>query len=464
MVWSAVDIFTQQGLKFVISIILARLLSPSEYGTIALLYIFLELAAVFNDNGFSSALVQRRDVTHRDESSVFWFQLMCSLLLATLLCGIAPWIAEFYDKPVLQPLMWVMALSFFITSLGSIQHVLLTKSLDFKRPMKVSVVSGIISGGVAVVLAMQGYGVWALAGQNLVMAIVYSCLLWGVGRWRPAWAFSFASLRKLFAYGGYLMLSNILMVSYNRIYTLYVGKVYSVHDLGIYSRADNTKQMPLTILSKIYERVAFPVFSKASDDKEKLLRGVRLALKGMMLITAPVMAGLMVSADEVVLILFGEAWLESAPILQILCLAGLFWPLQIVNTNLQKALGHSRVVFNSEILKKIIGIGFIVMAFPYGIVGIAWSQVAYGCCSFLINAYFSGKFLGYGVFAQLRDMLPIVCVSALMTLSIYQFGHYVLLQPYWLLAAKIAIGASVFLLGALLFRLNAIRDLRLMLS
>ena len=464
MLWSGAEIFSKQGLQFIVSVVLARLLGPSEYGTIALLYIFIELAGVFADSGLSSALVHRQDLSREDESSVFWFHAFSGLLLSILLSLLAPYIAGFYDKPVLKPLLQVMALSFFITALGSIQHVLLTKKLDFKRPMQVAMISGVFSGALAIVMAYQGFGVWALAMQTLATSIITTFSLWWVSDWRPHLVFNWEVIRRLFSYGGYLMLSDLLMVTYNRIYTLYIGKVYSVKELGLYSRADNTKQIPLDLISRMYAQVAFPVFSKASKDRQKLRKGVRYALKSLMLITLPIMMGLMVTAQEVIVVLFGEQWLETAPLMKILCLAGVFWPLQILNINLQKALGHSRLIFKAEILKKVLGIGFVIVALPYGITGIAWSQVAYGVMSFILNAYFSGRSIGYGLIRQLDDMMPIILVTALMAISVYQFGLVYDFEPLIGLMAKAGLGAVVFVLAAILFRLNIIKDLRLILS
>lgn len=457
--WSGAEAISKQGLQFAISVVLARLLGPEEYGTIAFLYIFVELAWVFGDSGFSSSLVQKQDLTIVDESTVFWIHVFFSLLLTSTLCFAAPWVAEFYEKPILLPLMQIMASAFFISSLGNIHHVLLTKRLDFKRPMKVSVTAGLLSGCIAVAMAFQGYGVWSLAAQTISSSILTTTLFWILSDWRPRFVFSLASTKRLFGYGGYLMLADLLTVSYNRIYTLYIGKVYSVADLGIYSRADNTKQIPLDVLSKMYVRVAFPVFAQAASNKEKLLRGMQYALSGVMLVTMPIMAGLLVSAKEVVLTLFGEKWLSVAPILEILCLAGVFWPLQLINSNILKALGFSRLLFNTEILKKLLGIGFIVFAMPYGIFGIAWSQVAYGMMGFLINAYFSGRQLGYGIFRQIADIVPVLLVTAVMAIAVYQLGQYLVLDPPLMLIAKMLLGVSVFLITGFLFRLRLLLDM-----
>ncbi len=460
MIWSAADVLSHQGLQFAISVILARILGPAEYGTIALLYIFFEIASVFGDSGLSSSLVQRQDLTDEDESSVFWFHVISGLLLSILLCLAADWIAKFYENPILVPLMQIMAVAFFISTVGNIHHVLLTKRLDFKRPMKVSVAAGFMSGFTAIVMAFYGAGVWALAVQSLIFSMVTTSLLWALSGWRPGFIFKWSSIKKLFAYGGYLMLADLLMVTYNRIYTLYIGKVYSVVELGLYTRADNTKQIPIEVLSKIYARVAFPIFSQAAEDKQKLLRGTQLALRGMVFITFPIMAGLMVTAEEVVVILFGDKWVSVAPILEILCLAGVFWPIQIINMNVQKALGHSRLLFRTEILKKVIGIIFIIVALPYGIIGIAWSQVCYGVMAFMLNAYFTGRYIGYGVMRQFLDLLPVLLISTTMAVSVYLFSFNVILPPTLMLIAKICVGISIFLAITILFRLKILKEIQ----
>lgn len=457
--WSGADIAVKQGLQLVISVILARILGPDEYGTIALLYIFIELAGVFGDSGLSSALVQRQDLTIDDESTVFWFHIVCGLCLCVALMVLAPWVAVFYDKPVITPLMYVLALAFFITSLGSIHHVLLTKNLDFKRPMKVTVTASFFSGCVAVFLAFNDFGVWALAAQTLTSSIISSVCFWFLSKWRPKFVFRYSSVKRLLGFGFYLMLSDILMVSYNRFYTLYIGKVFSVGDLGIYSRADNVKQMPLDMISRIYARVAFPVFSQAAADKEKLYRGMRYALRTIMLVTLPLMVGLIVSAKELIVVLFGDAWVSSAPILEILALAGIFWPLHILNTNIQKALGYSQFIFNSEMVKKLLGIGLIILAMPYGIVGIAWSQVIYGFFGFLISAFFTGKHIGYGVFGQLKDIFSTAILSVFMGLIIHYLNDYIELPSFLLLLEKIIVGVVIFFGTGLLFRIKVIYEL-----
>jgi O-antigen/teichoic acid export membrane protein len=464
VLWSGGDAFLRQGLQFVVSIILARLLTPEEFGTVALLYLFTGIAGVFIDSGFSAALVQRQDVTHTDESTVFWFSLGMGAATAALLWLVAPWIAGFYGQPVLVPLTAILAISLLINSLGSIHMTLLTKRLDFKTPMKVGAAATSVSGLVAVGMATSGFGIWALASQVLAASIVTTALLWLLSRWRPALVFSLESARRLFGFGGFLMASSLLDVAYNRLYTLLLGKLYGVRDLGLYTRADNTKQIPVDLLANTLSRVAFPIFSAAASDREKLKRGLRLAIRGAMLFNVPMMLGLMATADNVILVLFGAQWLGAVPLLQVLCLAGVFWPLHVLNLNALKAQGHSRLFFRLEIFKKIIGVAFIVAGVQFGVLGIAISQVAFGALAFLINSHYTATMLNYGWLQQLRDTSGIAFASFMMLCAVLVVGAYVDEAGTLKLALQVATGVAVYLTLGWTLRLRAFSDARWMFS
>lgn len=258
--WSGADIFLRQSLHFIIAVILARLVTPEEFGTIALLYLFVGLAGAFVDSGFSAALIQSQDVTHTDESTVFWFNLGTGTLMASGLWLLAPWFADFYRMPILIPLTGILALNLFVSALGSVHSTLLTKRLNFKTPMKIGAIATTVSGAAGILMAWKGYGVWALAVQTLVSTILTTLLLWAFNTWRPALVFSLASARRLFGFGGYLLMSSLLDIAYSRIYTLLIGKLYGVRELGFYNRADSTKQMPVACLPEYCHAWHYPFF------------------------------------------------------------------------------------------------------------------------------------------------------------------------------------------------------------
>ncbi len=305
--------------------------------------LFLGIATVLADGGFSMALIQRKDTTHVDESTVFWVNLAAGALLAAGISLLAPVFADFYDVPVLEPLARLMSLGVLLSAMGSVPSALTSKQLDFRRLFLVGAVAAAASGGLAVALAWQGHGIWALAGQYVTMTAVSTAMLWILSGWRPRMLFSAGSARRLFGFGGYMLASNLLDTAFSRFYTLLIGRWYGVRDLGFYQRADTTQQVPAAVLSSIASRVAFPLFSQAIDDKAQLRRGVRLALRGLMLINVPMMLGLAALAGPLLEAVFGAIWLPAAPILQVLCLAGLFWPVHVINLTVLAAQGHARL-------------------------------------------------------------------------------------------------------------------------
>ncbi|MGH8396981.1 MAG: MOP flippase family protein [Gammaproteobacteria bacterium] len=456
--WSGADILLRQGLQFVITIVLAHLLSPSEFGTIALLVLFTGIATVFVDGGFSAALIQRQDVNHNDESTVFWFNLCIGAVVALGLWAAAPAIARFYAQPILVPLMVVLALNVFLGALGAIHATLLTKRLDFRTQMKIGVVATLVSGSIAIWMAWKGYGVWSLAAQAIGMTTVTTTLLWLFNHWYPNLSFSRASARKLFGFGGYHLGSSLLEIIYVRLYTVLVGRFYGVRELGFYNNADNTKQLPAGFLTNVLSRVAFPMFSEAAEDKVKLRRGMQLAVRGTMLLNAPMMLGMAAVAEPLVRTLFGAQWLAAVPILRVLCLAGLLWPLHVLNLNVLMAQGHSRLMFRLEVTKKVIGVVLLCVGALYGVLGIAWSQVVFSVMAFTINAYYTWRFLDYGIGAQLRDFWALLCIAAVMSAIVYLASVAWHATPAVELIGLVVLGAVIFLTTVWLLRLAAVQD------
>ncbi len=430
--WSGADVFLRQGLQFFVSILLARLLSPEDFGVVAMLYVFISLAAVFVDSGFSSALIQRQDTTITDESTVFFFNLGMGAMVAIALCLAAPWIAIFFELPILQNLTYVMALNLFIGAFGSIHTALLTKALNLKTIMKVGGVATLFSGLTAIVLAWRGFGVWSLAWQTLMSSLITVVLLWWWHPWRPHWVFNQHSLRRLFRFGGFMMVSALLDTLYTRLYAVLIGKLFSSKELGFYTRAESTQQLPVNLLANVLNRVAFPAFSAAALEPDKLARGLQKALLMIMMLNIPAMLGLSVVAEPLVVTLFGVKWLPSVPFLQVLCLAGVLWPLHVINLNALMALGRSDLFFRLEIIKKCVGLPLLVLASLHSVMAIAWIQVFLGVLGFFINAYYSGVLLGYGPWRQLRGILPFGLVGMVMALIVWLVGQLL----HWLPTAE----------------------------
>ena len=454
----------RRGLTFIVSIALARLLTPEEFGTIALLYLFTGVASAFVDSGFSAALIQRQETTLIDESTVFWFNIGMGGLVGLALVLIAPLIADFYQLPILVLLTNVLALNIFFSAMGAIHGTMLTKCLDFRTQMKIGAWSTVASGMIAVLSAWLGLGVWALAAQTLTATIVSTLLYWLLHPWRPIMVFSLNSARQLFGFGGYMLAAGLLDVGYSRLHTLLIGRLYGVRELGLYSRADGTQQLPVGILTGILARVAFPIFSARAQDHDRLRHGTRMAVRGMMLINIPMMLGISIVAEPLILTLFGAQWLPSVPILQVLCLAGIFWPLHVINLNVLMAQGHSNLFFRLEVLKKLLSTGLLIIGSTYGVIGIAWSQVASSLMCFGINSYYTGKHLKYGPLSQSRDYAPTLLASLPMVAAMHWLGTQLTMPPILQLLTIMTTGVFLFILIAWIGRISAFRDALMLIS
>lgn len=457
--WSGAEITTRYGLQFLLLAVLARLLSPADFGMVAMLALFSGLAGVIVEGGFSTALIQRQDVSHEDESTVYWLSVAAGALAGGVLAICGPAIARFFQEPRLAGLSAIAGLTVFIGSCGAVHVAILSKRLRFSALMKVGVVSTLVSGGVAVALAAAGFGVWSLAIQSLAMTTCSTALLWLWSGWRPRLVFSAHSVRSLFRFGSYVLVSNLMDVGYTRAYAALIGRFQGMRDVGFYNQADNLKQVPAGMLSSVFARVAFPMFSAAAHDKQQLRRGMQLAIRGLMLVNVPVMLGLMVVAEPFVMAVFGHKWLPMVPVLRVLCLAGVLWPMHVVNVNVLMALGQSRTLFRAEVVKKSIGLLLLVAGAMHGVLGIAWSQVAFSVVSLLVNAWTVGRLVDYGIRDQVREFAPSFVPGALMALAV------ALMLDAWQsgavleLAVAVLAGAALYAVIAWMLRLHAIVDM-----
>jgi teichuronic acid exporter len=455
--WSAADITVRQGIHLACTVVLARLLLPEEFGLLALLSLFIGLGAVFVDGGLTSALIQRQDVHYNDECTMFWFNISASIGICALLWLLAPLIAAFYGNAVLELVTKVLALNLPLAAIGAVHHALLTKRLEFDKLVIVGASASLISGTAAVCLAISGFGVWSLVYQTLVSSAVASILVWVISPWRPSLIWSRHSHKRLLGFGGYMLASAVLSMIYAKAYTIVVGKFYGVSDLAYYSRAESTQQLPTNIMSGVLWRVFLSVFSESSHDKARLCRGVALAIRTAMLLNTPIMMGLAIVADPAVRILFGPQWLSSVPVLQVLCLAGLLWPLHFINVHALIAQGHSKLFFQIDVIKKAIGFLLMIVGSFFGIMGIAWSGVAFSLLAFFINTYYTGRFLGYSGWRQLADVCPILLISAVMGGIVYTVGDLLSdnMNSAVLLIVQIVSGIVSFVLLAVLFKLRS---------
>ena len=446
LVWSFLERFCQQGVQFFISVILARLLLPEEYGLVAMLTIFIAVAQSFIDSGFGQALIQKKNSNFLDECSIFYFNVFVGLVAAGLLCLLAPMIADFYRQPLLVPLTYALSLNLIFNSFSLIQTSLLIKHINFKVELIVSLIATSLSGGIGIAMAMNGFGVWSIVAQSVSRSFFRTISLWSLSKWRPTLAFSFKSLTSMLSFGFNLLLSGLLDTIFQNIYFLVIGKLFSPGLLGFYSRAKGLQQMFVANMALPMSRVAFPVFSGIQNDKVRLKRFVKKALKMNSFINFPIMIGLIVVAEPFVALLLTKKWLPCVPYFKLLCIVGLMYPLQVINLNVLKSLGRSDLFFRLEILKKILISLAILSTYRFGVLGLLLGQVALSFLSYILNSYYTSKFLSYGIWEQMSDVAHPLFLGIVMGVIIHFFFNH-LFEPeqyFLILLVQIPLGIVIY--------------------
>lgn len=453
--WSFFESAGLQSVRFVVGIVLARLLFPAQFGLIGMLMIFMAVAQSFLDSGFGAALIQKREATLTDTCSIFYFNIGVGLAAAGLLCMVAPWIAVFYNQPILTPLTRALSLTIVINSFGLIQNTILTKQVDFKTQAKVSLIASALSGIIGVSMAATGFGVWSLAVQQISSTFFRTVFLWLLNGWRPAPIFSLKSLREMFGFGSRLLASGLLNQIFDNIYLLVIGKLFSATDLGFFTRAQTLREVPSKTLSEMVGRVTFPVFSTIQDDPARLKKGMKKALTTLVLVNFPMMIGLAVIARPLVLVLLTEKWTESIPYLQLLCLVGLLFPLHVINLNLLQALGRSELFLRLEIIKKILIVINIAVTVRWGISAMIYGMIGTSIISYYLNSYYTGVLIGYPIREQLRDLFPYLILAVVMGIAVYAAGLLPFPNHWSILLLQMPLGIVIYVCLCQLFRLPA---------
>ena len=453
--WSFLERFGTQFIQFFISITLARLLLPEDFGLIAMLSVFIALSNTFINSGFGQALVQKKDAKYIDECSIFYFNIVISFLSMILLFFTAPLIAEFFNQPQLCQMTRVLSLSIVFNALGLVQRILLTKKIDFKTQLKVSLLSIIISALLSITLALNGFGVWSLVALFLCKDFFSSIFLWFYSSWRPSLIFSVISLRSMFSFGSRLFIVSLLNSIFTNIYQLIIGKFFSPAALGFYSRADTFYKYPVTLISGVFSQVTFPVFSKIQDDKQRLKSAIQKSLKTITLITFPLMVGLMLVAHPLVEILLTEKWLPSVPYLQLLCVIGLVYPLSVINLNALNAQGRSDLFLKIDIINKVLILIVVIITYQFGIKAMIIGQIINSLVSYYLYSYYTNKLLGLGIITQIRDMFPAFSISIVMGFLIYCVKYLSINNQLLLLITQIIVGGLTFVSLCFIFKISA---------
>lgn len=428
LVWTFGQQFGTQLINFIISLILARVLLPADFGIIAMFSVVISISTTLVDGGMASSLIRSNDADNEDLSTVFWFNFCASLILYIVIFLFAPLIAAFYKLALLIPIIRVYGLLLIIKSLTTVQAIRFTKDLDFKTSFIIQLPSLIIGGLLGVILAWYGCGVWALVYYPLIQSLIATVQYWMYSDWKPSLIFNKVKFKYHFNFGYKMTISSLLETVFSNIYTIIIGKIFSPSQLGYYSRADNLKQLPITNLSNALNKVTFPLFSKLGNDDVKLKEVYKKIMKLVIFIIAPILFMAIVIAEPLIRFLLTEKWLPSVPYLQILSLAGILYPIHSYNLNILMVKGKSDLFLKLEIVKKILIVCVLVVSLNYGIMGILWGQVFTSCLSFFVNSHYSGKIIKYGSFQQLADLMPILLLAGLIALLLYWFDHFWLQQ------------------------------------
>lgn len=414
VIWSAVERFSTQGVQFLFGILLARLLTPNDYGMIAMLTIFMAVSQTFIDSGFGNALIRKPDRNEADKATVFFFNISMAAVCYGIIFLAAPFVARFYNMPQLEDILRVLAINLVIQSFGSIQRLNLTIDLNFKMLAKVSFSGALVGGTAGLICAYNGLGVWSLVVQQLTMTSSRVILFWVLVRWRPKTFFSKASFKNMFGFGSKLLASGLLNTLYDNIYDLIIGKVFAAATLGNYTRASHFANFPSSNITGIFQRVTYPVLSKIQDDPQKLRKGYLKFLNMATLVIFPLMIGLAALAKPFILFVLTDKWFEVILILQIICFAQMWYPVHAINLNILQVMGRSDLFLKLEIIKKIVGITVLCITLPHGIIVMCFGQWVNACFGLVINTYYSGKLLNAGLFPQLKMYIPTLLNSLVM--------------------------------------------------
>lgn len=456
MVWTALQKYSKMIIQFISGIILARLLTPYDYGCIGMLYIFMVLAEAFIDGGFGSALIQKKQPTQVDYSTIFWWNIGMSVVLYAVLYLCAPAIARFYKIPELSLVLRVQGIILFIYAFNIIQRNQLRKRLNFKVISIVSITTAIISLTVTIIMAYQGYGVWSLVAQNVLTAFIPTIVFWFYMKWRPIWTFSLKSFRELFSFGFYMFLTLILNRFSQQIQGLLIGKFYNAATMGYYSKALHTEKLASTSISQIMTQVTYPLYAAVQDDKAAMSNMIKRLTMTLSYITFPLLFILLLCAKPIFVLLYSDRWIESVPYFQVLCIAGLAYCLQSVNLQTISAIGKSRTMFVWTVVKRVVGIGFVIGGLVlWGMNGLLVGLVLNTWLAYFVNIGLVSKHIGYKWWRQLLDLLPITIASIIAAIISYFCGNLLHLDLYPDGIVKFLIYVVIYLGWSIIFKPEA---------
>jgi teichuronic acid exporter len=461
MVWTYSQQFGSQLISFIVSVVLARVLLPEEFGLIGMIAIFMGIGGALFEGGLTSSLIRTKELTQEDYSTVFYFNFCGSLVVYGLLFFGAPWIAHFYLQPSLLTIIRVYGLTFIISAFGTVQNTILTRELKFKKQAIISIPALVSSSLTGVFMAYQGYGVWSLVASALVNSLVISLFLWFSSDWYPKRIFNRHKFRQHFHYGYKLTLSAILDIIFTNIYQIVIGKYYSAAQVGYYTRANSLMMLPVGNVSGALNRVVFPLFSQVQDDIPRFRNAYKQIMQLVLFIITPVIVLMAVLAKPLVVLLFTDKWLSVVPIFQIICFTGILYPIHLYNLIVLQVKGRSDLFLKLEIIKKVILSIILIISFFFGFYALLWGQLIFSIVALLINTYYAGRILQYNMIKQLKDIMPIFVFAIAMLIVTFSIDLLLNSQENFLRLIVGGIsGLSVYFLISWLFKFESITDIK----
>ena len=453
-IWRFLERCGAQGVAFVVSIVLARLLDPTVYGTVALITVFTTIMQVFVDSGLGTALIQKKDADDTDFSTVFYFNLGMCILLYAIMFFAAPYIAAFYENDSLVPIIRVLSLTLVISGLMSIQQSFVSRNMLFKRFFFSTLGGTLVSAAVGIVMAYKGFGVWALVGQTLFSQFISTIILWVTVKWRPKLVFSFTRLKGLFSFGWKILTSALIDTVYKDLRSLIIGKLYSSEALAFYNKGQQFPQLIVNNINVSIDSVLLPAMSNEQDDKEKVKAMTRRSIKISTYIMMPLMIGMAVCAEPLIRLLLTEKWLPSVTFLRIFCLTFMIYPVHTANLNAIKAMGRSDMFLKLEIIKKVIGLAVLIATMWISVEAMAYSLLFIAVLSSFINAFPNKSLLGYSYKDQVVDIFPALMLSCVMGAAVYLI-QFIGLGDILTLLIQVPLGAAVYIIGSKLLKLDS---------
>ena len=458
--WSVAEKLGSMLMQMVVSIVVARLLMPEDFGVLAILTFFTALMAVVVDSGFSQTLIRKTEPTESDYKSVFLFNVVTSLVLYAVMTALSPAIAAYYNLPVISKIAPVLFLLLPVNALTVIQNTIFARQFRFATLSRINFASATIAGVAAITMAWCGFGVWSLVAQRLAQVTVKAVLLWWRGDWRCKGRFDFSALRAMSGFSFRLMGTDIISYLYNNIAQLFIGKMHSATTLGYYNQAQKLKELPVTSVVQSFQSVTYPALANVKGDKQKFADSYLRVLAITAAVIAPVMVGMVAVADDMFMLMLGQRWMPTVPYFKILSLAGLFYPISMIAYNVLKVAGDGGVILRLEIIKKAIMTIILVLAIPHSVTAIAWGMVVMAVVELMLNALYSLRFAELKAFDLVCTLLPIALLTTAMYFAVRVVGYYTV--DFGLFARfmlQIAVGVATYLLGALIFRMKFLKDI-----